>query len=309
MIKLGKILIIGACGQIGTELTVALRQQYGVHSVVATDLHSGDASVIHLNVLDKAALLDLVNKQKIDTIYHLAASLSASAEQQPVRAWELNMQGLLNVLDVARYLGCKVFWPSSIAVFGDHVGKAVCSQHSVTQPKTVYGISKAAGENWCQYYFDQYGVDVRSVRYPGLISSTAKAGGGTTDYAVEAFPAAVAGETYTCYLKSHTPLPMMYMSDAVAAAIRLMESPAEHLTIRTSYNIGAMSFNPSQLEKAIQVHLPAFKMDYAPDFRQAIAESWPFGLDDRYARNEWGWQAEYDLERMTAEMITALNHE
>ncbi|HVW98712.1 MAG TPA: NAD-dependent epimerase/dehydratase family protein [Mucilaginibacter sp.] len=302
MKKLPKILVTGAKGQIGTELTVALQKRYGDKQVIATDMKE-------LDVMDKTALMALVQKEKITDIYHLAAALSAVAEKQPLRAWELNMQGLLNVLDVAKIDNLKVFWPSSIAVFGDHAGKAVCSQHSVTQPKTVYGISKAAGENWCKYYFEQYGVDVRSVRYPGLISYTAKAGGGTTDYAVEAFPAAIEKRAYTCYLKPHTPLPMMYMADAVQAAIKLMEAPAENLTIRTSYNIAAMSFNPSQLEKAIQVHLPAFKMDYRPDFRQTIAESWPFGLDDRYARNEWGWQAEYDLEKMVTEMITALSHE
>jgi len=304
-----KILITGANGQIGTELTAALRSRYGDDSVIASDIKLpafAKGTFRELDVVNKTALQALVQDEGITEIYHLAASLSAIAEKQPVRAWELNMQGLLNILDVAKIDELKVFWPSSIAVFGDHAPKTFCSQHTVTQPRTVYGISKAAGENWCRYYYDQYGVDVRSIRYPGLISHTAQPGGGTTDYAVEIFHQAIKNRQYTCYLKSHTTLPMMYMADAIRATLELMDAPAGGLTVRTSYNVAAMSFSPGELEVAIRKQLPAFRIDYRHDFRQAIADSWPTSINDHHARKEWGWQSEYDLERMVTDMFEHL---
>ncbi|WP_426582643.1 NAD-dependent epimerase/dehydratase family protein [Mucilaginibacter sp. R-33] len=310
---MNKILITGANGQIGTELTVALRERYGSNQVIGSDIKRPVANHDHtfqvLDVLNKTAIQALVQDEGITEIYHLAASLSAVAEKQPLRAWELNMQGLLNVLDTAKIDQLKVFWPSSIAVFGDHAPKAFCSQHTITQPRTVYGISKAAGENWCRYYYDNYGVDVRSIRYPGLISHTAQPGGGTTDYAVEIFHQAIKNRQYTCYLKPHTTLPMMYMADAVRATLELMEAPSLGLTVRTSYNVAAMSFSPGELEAAIRKHLPAFRADYRPDFRQTIADSWPTGINDHQARHDWSWMPRYDLPDMVNDMLVRLRQE
>lgn len=304
-----KVIITGAGGQIGTELTAALRGRHGADNVIATDIRSmGDTTGEFrlLDVMDAIALRSLVQSTGATEIYHLAAYLSASGEKQPQRAWELNMRGLLNVLEVAREFGCRVFWPSSIAVFGDHVNKALCQQDSVTQPATVYGISKAAGENWCRYYYHTYGVDVRSLRYPGLISHTAMPGGGTTDYAVDIFHYAVRGADYTCFLDGNTVLPMMYMPDAVEGTIRLMETPAERLNIRTSYNFAAFSFSPFELAEAIRKQLPGFRMVCESDFRQAIADSWPQRIDDHRARLDWGWQQRYSLDGMVSDMLVHL---
>lgn len=304
-----KIMITGAGGQIGTELAIALRMRYGAAQVITTDIRppaGADDNFRLLDVMDAQALGQLVKANGITEIHHLAAFLSASGEQQPLRAWELNMQGLLNVLEAARHFGCRVFWPSSIAVFGVHVDRAFCQQHSVSQPTTVYGISKAAGENWCQYYHRTYGVDVRSLRYPGLISHSAPPGGGTTDYAVDIFHYAVRGDRYTCFLDSRTTLPMMYMPDAVAGTIQLMEAPAQSLRVRTSYNFGALSFSPSDIARAIQMRMPDFRIDYRPDFRQRIADSWPQCFDDRHAREDWGWKASWSLDRMVDDMLINL---
>ena len=304
-----QIVITGATGQLGTELTSALRARYGSKHVVATDIRQPSATDVNfrlLDVMDRQALYSLVANTEANTIYHLAAYLSASGEQHPQQAWDLNMQGLLNALEVARETGCRVFWPSSIAVFGSHVPKTACPQNTVTQPSTVYGISKVAGENWCNYYHGTYGVDVRSIRYPGLISHTALPGGGTTDYAVDIFHHAARGEHYTCFLDANTTLPMMYMPDAVAGTIQLMEAPAHAVKVRTSYNFAAFSFNPKQLAEAIQKHLPEFKWKSQPDFRQRIADSWPQQIDDQCARSDWGWSPQYGLEDMVSEMLTAL---
>jgi nucleoside-diphosphate-sugar epimerase len=306
------ILVIGACGQIGTELTAALRLQYGEDNVIAADLNEINepfkklGRYVKLNVMDKNTLHSLVINEGVEHIYHFAALLSANAESHPKQAWELNMQGLLNVLDVAKTGSIRVFWPSSIAVFGANASKACCPQHSITEPSTVYGISKIAGELWCKYYHDQYGVDVRSIRYPGLISYTTTPGGGTTDYAVDIFHQAVVHQQYTCYIKQNTTLPMMYMPDAVRATLKLMQAPVSAVSIRTSYNLAALSFAPQDLEKAIQAHFPAFRVNYRPDFRQSIAESWPSSIDDCHARHDWGWKPEFDLNTMVNDMLIKL---
>lgn len=310
-----KILVIGACGQIGTELCTALRKVNGAENVIASDvklLNDTPFSIrpyVQLNVLDRHSLHMLILREKITQVYHLAATLSATAEKQPLKSWELNMQGLLNVLDIAKTDKLKVFWPSSIAVFGPNGPKAFSPQHTVTEPSTVYGISKVAGELWCKYYHDTYGVDVRSIRYPGLIGHSAPAGGGTTDYAVDIFHQALRFRQYTCFLKPHTTLPMMYMEDAIKATLQLMDAPAERLTVRTGYNIHALSFAPEQLAQEIGKHLPTFKIYYQPDARQQIAEGWPASVDDRHARNDWGWQPQYDLSGMVADMFRNLKQE
>jgi len=304
-----KILITGAGGQIGTELATALRVRYGAGAVIATDIRplpdAGGPSLL-LNVMSADDLAGAVQYEGITEIYHLAAVLSATGEQRPLDAWELNMQGLLNVLEVARATKCRVFWPSSIAVFGVAADKAFCQQDSVTQPTTVYGISKAAGENWCQYYHKNYGVDVRSIRYPGLISHSAPPGGGTTDYAVDIFHHAARGEAYTCFLKGDTVLPMMYMPDAVAGTLQLMEAPAGSLSVRTAYSVAGFNFSPDQLAAAIRRYLPTFAMDYRPDFRQRIADSWPQRLDDARARSDWGWKPQFGLDDMVSNMLMHL---
>ena len=305
-----KILVIGASGQIGVELTLALRKIYGNAHVVASDLREqhplleGTGPYVSLDVMNKEMLHVQVIRQNITQIYLLAAILSATGEKNPNLAWNLNMQSLLNVLDIAREEKLhKVYWPSSIAVFGPTSPKTDCPQQTVIEPSTVYGISKFAGEFWCNYYFKRWGVDVRSLRYPGLISYKSAPGGGTTDYAIEIFHAALEEMKYTCFLKEDSFLPMMYMPDAIRATIELMEAPSRSISVRTSYNISAMSFSPEQIASAIQKHIPDFRIGYQPDYRQQIADSWPGSIDDRVARNDWGWKEEYDLTRMTADML------
>jgi nucleoside-diphosphate-sugar epimerase len=308
-----KILIIGASGQIGVELTLALRNLYGNANVIASDLREqnplleGTGPYVALDVMNKEMLHVQVIRQGITQIYLLAAILSATGEKNPNLAWHLNMQGLLNVLDIAREEKLhKVYWPSSIAVFGPTSPRQNCPQQTIIEPTTVYGISKYAGEFWCNYYHHRYGVDVRSIRYPGLISYKSAPGGGTTDYAVEIFHEAIEHQHYTCFLKEDTYLPMMYMPDAIRGTIELMEAPANRITIRHSYNLSGMSFSPAELAGEIRKHLPAFTIQYAPDYRQTIAESWPQSIDDTVARNDWGWKPEYDLAAMTSDMLQNL---
>jgi len=308
-----KILVIGASGQIGVELTMALRKLYGNNNVIASDLREenellkGSGPYVSLDVMNKEMLHVQVIRQNITQIYLLAAILSATGEKNPNLAWHLNMQSLLNVLDIAREEKLnKVYWPSSIAVFGPTSPKQDCPQQTIIEPTTVYGISKYAGEFWCNYYHQRYGVDVRSLRYPGLISYKSAPGGGTTDYAVEIFHEAIEHKKYTSFLKEDTYLPMMYMPDAIRATIELMEAPAENISIRTSYNLAGMSFSPKEIGNEIKQHIPSFEMSYQPDYRQAIADSWPASIDDSVAHKDWGWKAEYDLSKMTADMLENL---
>jgi nucleoside-diphosphate-sugar epimerase len=304
-----KILITGACGQIGTELVKALRAKYGEQKVIATDIHdlsraTSDKPYYTLDVLNLQALDWIVSKHNITQIYHLAAVLSASGEKNPIAGWNLNMQGLLNVLEVSRkYKIERVFWPSSIAVFGPGSPKAACPQSATTDPATIYGISKVAGESWCRYYGKKYDLDIRSVRYPGLISHSADAGGGTTDYAVEIFHKAIEEGHYTSFLRCDTCLPMLYMEDAIRGTLELMEAPRKKITINTSYNLAGISFTPAQLYLEIRKHLPDFCLNCEPDERQVIADSWPSSIDDRHARADWNWNPRYDLEGMVNEML------
>lgn len=308
-----RILIIGASGQIGVELTLSLRKIYGNNNVVASDLREenellkGTGPYVQLDVTNKEMLHVQIIRQNITQIYLLAAILSATGEKNPNLAWNLNMTGLLNVLEVAREENIdKVYWPSSIAVFGPTSPKINCPQRTVIEPTTVYGISKYAGEFWCNYYHHRYGIDVRSLRYPGLISYKSAPGGGTTDYAVEIFHEAITKKSYQCFLKEDTYLPMMYMPDAIRATIELMEAPQEKIKIRTSYNLSAISFSPKEIAEEIKKHIPDFKMQYAPDYRQEIANSWPQSIDDTEAREDWGWKHEYGLSEMTEEMLKNL---
>jgi nucleoside-diphosphate-sugar epimerase len=308
-----KILVIGASGQIGVELTLALRRMYGGANVVASDLREqnplleGTGPYVSLDVMNKEMLHVQVIRQNITQIYLLAAILSATGEKNPPLAWHLNMQGLLNVLDIAKEEKLhKVYWPSSIAVFGPTSPKIMCPQQTIIEPITVYGISKYAGEFWCNYFHQRYKVDVRSLRYPGLISYKSSPGGGTTDYAVEVFHEALGDKQYTCFLEKETYLPMMYMPDAIRATIELMEAPSSQLSVRTSYNISGMSFSPEEITSEIQKHVPDFKVDYQPDYRQNIANSWPQSIDDSVARNDWGWKPEFDLAAMTKDMLDNL---
>jgi len=308
-----KILVIGASGQIGVELTLALRKIYGEGQVIAADLReqnpllAGTGPYVSLDVMNKEMIHVQVIQQNITQIYLLAAILSATGEKNPSLAWNLNMQGLLNVLDIAREEKLhKVFWPSSIAVFGPSSPRQNCPQQTIIEPTTVYGISKYAGEFWCHYYWQRYGVDVRSVRYPGLISYKSGPGGGTTDYAVDIYHQALQKNQYTCFLKEDTYLPMMYMPDAIRATIELMEAPQKSVGIRTSYNLSAMSFSPQEVAASIRTHLPDFSISYSPDYRQQIADSWPQSIDDSVARSDWGWKEEYDLKAMTADMLKNL---
>jgi nucleoside-diphosphate-sugar epimerase len=309
-----KILVIGACGQIGTELTLALRRQYGGELVIAADLKresdllKGSGPFLPLDIMDRKILQVQVKRHGINTIYLLAAMLSASGEQQPELAWKLNMESLLNTLEVAREEKVqRVFWPSSIAVFGPDAPKKDCPQDAWSTPATVYGISKLSGEQWCHYYFSRYGVDVRSIRYPGLISYKTLPGGGTTDYAIEIFHAAIRGEPYICFLRENTRLPMMYMDDAVRGTIELMEAPASQIAIRTAYNLAGISFTSAELAAEIKRLVPEFSIEYRPDYRQAIADSWPESINDGAARKDWNWSPEYDLRRMTAEMLSHIS--
>ena len=305
-----RILVIGASGQIGVELTLALRKIYGNNNVIASDLREqnplleGSGPYVSLDVMNKEMLHVQVIRQNITQIYLLAAILSATGEKNPNLAWHLNMQGLLNVLDIAREENLhKVYWPSSIAVFGPTSPKVNCPQQTIIEPITVYGISKYAGEFWCNYYHHRFGVDVRSLRYPGLISYKSAPGGGTTDYAVEIFHEAKEEKKYECFLNEDTFLPMMYMPDAIKATIELMEAPASKISIRTSYNISGMSFSPKEIAGEIKKHIPEFEITYKEDYRQSIANSWPQSIDDAVARNDWGWKEEYNLSTMVKDML------
>ena len=308
-----KILIIGACGQIGTELTAELRAQYGVDNVVASDIRKLENDVVNngifevINALDYNQIQFLIEKYQITDVYLMAALLSATAEKNPAFAWDLNMNSLFHVLNLAKDGKIKkVFWPSSIAVFGRTTPKTNTQQYTIMEPSTVYGISKQAGERWCEYYCTQYGIDVRSIRYPGLVSWTTEPGGGTTDYAVDIYHKAITDGTFTSFLKEDTGLPMMYMDDAIKATIQIMQAPKEAIKIRSSYNLSAMSFTPAKLAKEIKKHIPDFTIDYNPDFRQKIADSWPESIDDSNARADWGWQNDFDIATMTTEMLKQL---
>jgi nucleoside-diphosphate-sugar epimerase len=307
------ILILGACGQIGTELTLALRAKYGNEQVIASDIREGNDSLMNsgpfelLDATSYEAIEDIVMHHQVEEVYLMAAMLSATSEKFPERAWNLNMNSLFNVLNLAKEKKInKLFWPSSIAVFGTNTPKDHTPQHTLMEPSTVYGISKQTGERWCAYYHAKYGVDVRSVRYPGLISWKTQPGGGTTDYAVEIYGHALKEGSYTCFLKEDTKLPMMFMDDAIRAAIELMESDGSKLSIRSSYNLAAMSFTPKDIAESIREQLPDFKISYEPDFRQSIADSWPGSIDDTQARTDWGWKAQFDLKKTTAEMLMNL---
>ncbi len=308
-----KILVIGANGQIGTELVMTLRNIHGTEQVIASDIHDPNPSnsagpCERVNVMDKDNLRRLFEKYRPTQIYLLAAILSATGEKQPKLAWDLNMTGLIQVLDLAvEFKTAKVFWPSSIAVFGPHSPRENTPQFCVMDPNTVYGFSKLAGERWCEYYFTKYGLDVRSIRYPGLIGWKSAPGGGTTDYAVNIFHEALEKSSYESFLSAGTALPMMYMEDAIRATISLMDAPADKLTIRSSYNLGGISFTPTQLADEIKKHLPNFKMSYSDnDPRQVIADSWPKSIDDTDAQQDWGWKIKYDLAAMTADMLANL---
>ena len=307
------ILIIGACGQIGTELTLALRDKYGKDSVIASDIREGNSELMAsgpfelLDATNYEAIEDVVMHYEIDEVYLMAAMLSATAEKFPMRAWNLNMNSLFNVLNLAKEKKIsKIFWPSSIAVFGPNTPKINTEQNTIMEPSTVYGISKQSGERWCEYYFKKYGVDVRSVRYPGLISWKTLPGGGTTDYAVEIYHKALSDKKYNCFLKEDTVLPMMFMDDAIRATIDIMDSKPEHIKIRSSYNLAAMSFDPAEIANSIRKHIPEFKISYEPDFRQHIADSWPSSINDIDAQKDWGWKPEFDLDKTTKEMLKQL---
>jgi nucleoside-diphosphate-sugar epimerase len=308
-----RILIIGAAGQLGSELTFELARIYGADNVIATDINpmalekmEGCRTTV-LDVMDQQALRQLVKSENVKQIYHLAAVLSATGEKNPLFAWKLNMESLLSVLELAKEEKLdKIYWPSSIAVFGPNTPKQNTPQYCVKEPNTVYGISKQAGERWCEYYFQKYNVDVRSLRYPGLIGYKSLPGGGTTDYAVDIYHKAIAGDPFVSFLKADTFLPMMYMPDAIKATIDLMEAPRENVQIRSSYNLAAMSFSPEEIYLSIRSHFPDFTISYAPDFRQEIADSWPDSIDDTLARQHWGWKHQYDLQKMTADILLHL---
>ena len=308
-----KILIIGACGQIGTELTQKLRTLYGTENVIASDIRKLNNDVVNegifevINALDYNQIEHLIETYEITDVYLMAALLSATAEKNPAFAWDLNMNSLFHVLNLAKAKKIqKIFWPSSIAVFGPTTPRDNTPQYTVMEPSTVYGISKQAGERWCEYYYKQYGVDVRSIRYPGLISWTTSPGGGTTDYAVDIYYKALANKKFSCFLSENTALPMMYMDDALRATVEIMQAPKEQIKIRSSYNLSGISFTPKEIAASIQKHIPEFTIDYSPDFRQAIADSWPASIDDTHARTDWGWKHEFDLEQMTEVMLENL---
>ena len=308
-----KILIIGACGQIGTELTHQLRALYGVENVIASDIRKLNNDVVNsgpfevVNALDFNQIEHLVEVHQITDIYLMAALLSATAEKNPAFAWDLNMNSLFHVLNLAKAKKIKkIFWPSSIAVFGPTTPKEQTPQFTVMEPSTVYGISKQAGERWCEYYHNIFGVDVRSIRYPGLISWSTPPGGGTTDYAVDIFHKALKQRTYECFLSENTKMPMMYMDDAIRATLAIMQADANDIKIRSSYNLAAMSFTPKEIADEITKHLPDFAISYKPDFRQKIADSWPASIDDSSARNDWKWNHQYDLSSMTSIMLEML---
>ena len=308
-----RILIIGSSGQIGTELVMELRKMYGDDNVIASDIRPSSDEVMNcgpfeeLDILDEQLLRKIVKKYQITQVYLLAALLSATSERNIELGWKLNMRSHSNVLDLAKDgLIKKIFWPSSIAVFGPTTPKENTPQYTVMEPSTVYGISKQAGERWNEYYFNKFGVDVRSIRYPGLIGWKATPGGGTTDYAVDIFHQAIKREKYESFLSENTGLPMMYMPDAIRAIIELMEAPAERVKIRSSYNLAGISFTPKEIAAEISKHIPNFEMSYNPDFRQEIADSWPSSIDDSHTQNDWGWKLKYDLEKMTSDMMKNL---
>lgn len=310
-----KILVIGACGQIGVELTLALRKVYGDGNVLATDIRNehellnGTGPYMVLDAMDGQAITEVIKKQGITQVYLLAALLSATGEKAPKRAWDINMQSLLQILDISveQKLN-KLYWPSSIAIFGATTPKQNTPQKTIVEPGTVYGISKYAGELWCQYYHNRWGLDVRSLRYPGLISWKGDPGGGTTDYAVDIYYEALKSGKYTCFLQEDTYLPMMYMDDAIRGTIELMEAPAEKIKSRMAYNFSAMSFSPKELAAVIQSRIPEFEISYAPDFRQQIANGWPQSIDDADARADWGWKHEFDVHKMSDSMLQNLKH-
>ena len=310
------ILVVGASGQIGTELVIQLRSIYGNFSVVASDLKSASKEVMesgpfeNLDIMDESRLHEVIKKHKVTQIYLLAALLSATAEKNIELGWALNMRSLSHVLDLARYGKIKkIYWPSSIAVFGPSTPKINTGQYTVMEPNTVYGISKQAGERWCEYYHNKFGVDVRSLRYPGLISWKEKPGGGTTDYAIHVYHEALKRQKYECFLSATTTLPMMYMSDGIRATLELMEAPAEKIKIRSSYNIAGISFNPEEIANTIKKHIPEFEMSYILDHRQSIADSWPQSIDDHFARTHWAWKQQFDLNEITEDMIANLRKE
>ena len=311
-----KILIIGACGQIGTELTQKLRTIYGSENVIASDIRKLNIDVVNsgpfevLNALDFNQIQHLVEKYEITDVYLMAALLSATAEKNPAFAWDLNMNSLFHVLNLAKAKKIKkIFWTSSIAVFGPTTPKEQTPQYTIMEPSTVYGISKQSGERWCEYYHNVFNVDVRSIRYPGLISWSSPPGGGTTDYAVDIFYKAIVEKKYECFLSSETKMPMMYMDDAINATIQIMKAPSENIKIRSSYNLAAMSFTPAIIATEIKKHIPEFVITYEPDFRQKIADSWPSSIDDQHARRDWNWKHKFDLESMTIDMLSHLSNQ
>lgn len=311
---MSNVLVIGAVGQIGTELTMELRKKHGGNNVVASTRKTAfpkemeqSGPCIYFDVGDKEAMKKAVKEHNIDTVYQLASLLSATGEQNPDLAFQINLMGLKNTLDVARECGVKrIFWPSSIAAFGPTTPRESTPQRTVLEPTTMYGVTKVAGELMCQYYFRKYGLDIRSVRYPGLISYKAEPGGGTTDYSVAIFYEAIRRRKYTCFVGEHTVLPMMYMPDAIRGTIELMDAPSDNLTVRTSYNLAAISFSAKELADEVARLIPGFACDYKPDHRQAIADSWPKSIDDSQARKDWNWRHEYDLKRMSEDMVANL---
>ena len=309
------ILVVGSSGQIGTELVLELRKIYGNDRVIASDIVRSSQEIMNsgqfeiLDITDNKKLLSIVKKHNISQIYILAAILSANAEKNISFAWDLNMKSLFNVLNLAKEkLIKKIFWPSSIAVFGPTTPKNLTPQYTITEPNTVYGISKLSGERWCEYYFNKFNVDVRSIRYPGLIGWKSNPGGGTTDYAVEIFHQAIQKKAYTSFLSEHTTLPMMYMTDAIRATIQIMEAPSENIKIRSSYNLAGISFNPKEISNEISKHIEGFKINYSADFRQEIADSWPQSINDSLSREHWNWKSKYNLKIMTDEMMINLKN-
>jgi nucleoside-diphosphate-sugar epimerase len=305
-----KTLVIGACGQIGTELVLALREKYGNQFVIASDVREkcpeilSNGPYVQLDILNRDVVRNYIITEKVNHVYLLAALLSATAEKNPDFAWKLNMEGLFTILDLAKegYVN-RIFWPSSIAVFGPTTPQNKTPQKTIMEPSTVYGISKLAGENWCAYYHSKFGVDVRSIRYPGLISYKSPPGGGTTDYAVDIFYKAKGKQEFSCFLNNDTQLPMMFMDDAIRATIELMEADSNNLTIRTAYNLAGCSFAPFEIASEIQKHIPTFQISYNPDFRQEIADSWPNSIDDSVAKIDWGWTCQYDLPKLVSIML------